>query len=219
MTSPTSPVELYGEALRGASPARVRYADGRALPLDVPRWASVAAPGDDGLLARCGSATLDVGCGPGRLVRALLGAGIACTGVDVAPVAVELARTGGGQVLHASVHDALLDGTRWSTILLADGNIGIGGDPVTLLRRVRSLLAPGGRVLVELDPPATATARVQVRLESDDRTSDWFPWAHVSVDDAAVVAGRAGLVPTETWEAAGRHFAALAAAVPASRAA
>ncbi len=212
MTAPltrTSPVELYEAALRGTGRTRVRYADGHALPLDVPRWASVAAPGDDGLLARCDGATLDVGCGPGRLVRALLGAGISCTGLDVAPVAVELARSGGGQVLHASIYDPVLDDTRWSTVLLADGNIGIGGDPVGLLRRVRSLLAPGGRVLVELDPPATATGPVSVRLEDGDRASDWFPWAHVSVDDVPDVAARAGLAVTETWHAQGRHFAAL----------
>jgi hypothetical protein len=36
-------------------------------------------------------------------------------------------------------------------VLLLDGNIGIGGDPHRLLRRVRELLTPTGRLLVELD--------------------------------------------------------------------
>ena len=42
---------------------------------------------------------------------------------------------------------------RWDTALLADGNIGIGGDPVALLARVRELLAPEGRVVVDLAAP------------------------------------------------------------------
>ena len=204
-----SPLELYGEALSGAG-AVVRYADGGARPLDVPRWTAVEAPGDAALLERCGSATLDVGCGPGRLARALLGAGVACTGVDVAPVAVALARARGAEVLQVSVHDPVLDGTRWSTVLLADGNIGIGGDPVGLLRRSASLLAPGGRVVVELDPPRSRTRRVQVRLETGAQTSSWFAWAHVSAPDVQGVALAAGLTTAETWSDAGRHFAALA---------
>ncbi|MCW2606774.1 MAG: Methyltransferase type 11 [Frankiales bacterium] len=207
-----SPLELYGEALR-AGAARVRYADGVARPRDVQRYVAADAPGDAELLARCGSATLDVGCGPGRLARALLAAGVVCTGVDVAPVAVDLARARGAQVLHASVHDPVLDGTRWSTVLLADGNIGIGGDPVNLLRRAAALLAPEGHVVVELDPPSSPSRRVQVRLETSGRASSWFPWAHVAADDVDAVALPAGLRALEAWEASGRHFVALGRAL------
>ncbi len=32
-----------------------------------------------------------------------------------------------------------------------DGNVGIGGDPVTLLTRLRELPRPGGRLLAEAD--------------------------------------------------------------------
>ncbi|MCW2776746.1 MAG: Methyltransferase type 11, partial [Frankiales bacterium] len=138
---------------------------------------------------------------------------------DLAPAAVDLARARGAQVLHASVHDPLLDGTRWSTVLLADGNIGIGGDPQALLRRSAALLAPGGRVVVELDPPATPTRQVVVRLESGEQASSWFTWAHVAVDDVASVAASAGLQAVETWSAAGRHFASLRLPVAAQVAA
>ncbi len=44
---------------------------------------------------------------------------------------------------------------RWGTALLADGNIGIGGDPVALLRRLREVLDPRGRIVVELAAPGT----------------------------------------------------------------
>ena len=210
-----SPLDLYGAALHG-DPARLRYADGRTLPLDVRRWTADRAPGDAALLARCGSATLDVGCGPGRLASALLSAGVACTGVDVAPDAVALARARGAEVLHASFCDPVLDGTRWSTVLLADGNIGIGGDPVALLRRAARLLQDDGRVVVELDPPSARTRRVRVRLEAGTTSSSWFPWAHVSAVDADAVALPAGLHVAERWTAASRHFAALGRAVPAA---
>ncbi len=39
---------------------------------------------------------------------------------------------------------------QWHWALLADGSIGIGGDPVRLLRRVAELVGPGGRALVEV---------------------------------------------------------------------
>ena len=58
---------------------------------------------------------------------------------------------------------------RWRTALLLDGNVGIGGAPVALLRRTRELLAPGGAALVELDPPGAPTVRTRVRIEAAAR--------------------------------------------------
>ena len=46
----------------------------------------------------------------------------------------------------------------WDHVLLADGNIGIGGDPLRLLHRAAHLLRPGGTVLVETDPGRTRVA-------------------------------------------------------------
>ncbi len=178
--------------------------------MDLPRWTQAPDAADAALLDRCTDPTLDLGCGPGRLTRALVGRGRSCLGVDMAPVAVALARTGGMPVLHASAFDAVLDDTRWATVLLADGNIGIGGDAVALLRRCRGLLLPAGQVLVELDPPGRPTRTVRVRIESSrGRTSSWFPWAHVGVDDIGAVAAEAGLGTPELWQLAGRWFARL----------
>ena len=66
---------------------------------------------------------------------------------------------------------------RWRHVLLADGNVGIGGDPAALLRRVAALLADAGTALVELDPPGTGLRREAARLEAG-----WFPWARLAVD-------------------------------------
>ncbi|HEU0101870.1 MAG TPA: class I SAM-dependent methyltransferase [Mycobacteriales bacterium] len=211
----TSPLELYGEDLLSARSGAsgltwLRDDDGGTYVLDLPRWVAPAGGADDALLDRCSGPTLDLGCGPGRLTRALVARGLECLGVDVAPVAVALARHGGTPVLHASAFDAVLDGTRWSTILLADGNIGIGGDPVALLARCRALLAGRGRILVELGPPGSATRTVRVRVESSSgRSSSWFPWAHVGAGDIGTAAGAAGLAVARVWHCAGRWFAEL----------
>ena len=63
---------------------------------------------------------------------------------------------------------------RWSHVLLADGNIGIGGDPLRLLERAAGLLAAGGTVLVETDPEAARHWRgsVRVRTAAGDGTVD-----------------------------------------------
>lgn len=211
----TSPADVYGEDLLTCgtgTPATTWLLDedGRRTLLDLPRWTAPPRGADLHLLERCQGSTLDIGCGPGRLTRALVGMGLPCLGVDVAPVAVAMARLGGTPVLHASVYDAVLDGAAWDTVLLADENVGIGGDPVALLTRCRQLLAPGGRVLVELEPPTARTGVVRVRVgSSSGRTSRWFPWAHVSAADAPQVAAQAGLDVTDAWQESGRWFAEL----------
>jgi len=97
----------------------------------------------------------------------------------------------------------------WRTALLLDGNVGIGGAPVLLLRRTRELLAPGGAALVELDPPGARTYRTRVRLEAPGMVSEWFRWARVGVDGLGPLAARARLAPEPPFRAGGRWFVRL----------
>ena len=129
----------------------------------------------------------------------------------MAPEAVRLARAAGGIVLHRSVFDPLPGEGRWATALLLDGNVGIGGDPVTLLARLAALLQPAGRAVVELDPPGSPSLREEVRLEGGAARSSWFPWARVSVDDVGGLARATGLSVQHCWAGGGRWFAQLAA--------
>jgi hypothetical protein len=92
-------------------------------------------------------------------------------------------------------------------VVLFDGNIGIGGDPVALLARVAELLGPDGVALVEVEPPGEPSQRLTVRLEHHGHASQWFPWARVSADDIAAGLVAAGLEPTGIEEHAGRWFA------------
>ncbi|WP_306215741.1 class I SAM-dependent methyltransferase [Actinoplanes sp. RD1] len=188
----------------------VRSASGGTLTLDAAAWVRPALPGDQGLLDRCDGPTLDVGCGPGRLTRALAGPGRPALGVDVSAVAVRLARERGASALRRDVFSALPGHGRWRHLLLADGNIGIGGDPGRLLRRCRDLLTASGRVHAEVAPPGTPGWSGPVRISaSGDAPSEPFDWAVVAADELAPLAAAHALRVLMTWEEAGRWFATL----------
>lgn len=187
----------------------LRVDDGRVLELDVARWMGAADPVDEKLLDRARGPVLDVGCGPGRHVRALHIRGVTALGLDVSPTAVALARRRGAPVVRRSVFEALPGHGRWRTALLLDGSVGIGGDPVALLHRVRELLHPRGRVLVEVEPSHVPTESMVVRIETHLRQGPWFPWARVSVEGIDELVTEAGFRAAETWEDCGRWFSAL----------
>ncbi|MFC4048228.1 class I SAM-dependent methyltransferase [Actinomadura syzygii] len=200
--------ELYEEALRGTAPVEIEHADGRRRPLPVQDWLALR-PGDAGVLDRCRGATLDVGSGPGRLTAALVRRGLPVLGIDVAPRAVALTIAAGAPALCRDVFGRVPGAGRWRTVLLADGNIGIGGDPAALLRRVLALRTQGGRVLVEVDPPGSGSRTEPLRLRSGHAVGEWFAWAHVSADGADALAASCSAAVTERWEEAGRWFVSL----------
>ena len=210
--------ELYEAALAGAAQAEVEHSDGTRVPLAVDRWLATT-PGDVSLVDRCYGPTLDVGSGPGRLTVALGERGIPALGIDVTPYAVQIAQSSGAFAILRDVFGRVPGTGRWRTVLLADGNIGIGGDPAALLRRISDLLAPDGHALVEVQAPGVPLRSGQVRLCREDAAGDWFPWAYVGADQIGDVARSAGLVLRETWTAGGRWFAALNCEPPATAAA
>jgi SAM-dependent methyltransferase len=198
---------LYSAALDGGEPLVCRDEAGRVLRLPLARWLGPAGPVDERVLDRAAGPVLDVGCGPGRHVGALARRGVLALGVDVSPVAVRLARARGATAIEASIFDRL-PGT-WGSALLLDGNVGIGGRPGALLRRVAELLAPGGLILVELEPPGCGERSVRLRLEAGGVAGEWFAWARVAVDTLDGPAAAAGLRVAERWCDEGRWFAAV----------
>ena len=204
-----SPVHLY-EAGLASLRLWVHDLRGRRARVPVADWTARSVPGDASLLTRCRGLTLDVGCGPGRLVTALATRGIEALGIDISAGVVAKARGRGVNAIHGSVFGPVPAAGRWSFALLADGNIGIGGDPAALLRRIRGLLAPRGLLHVELAAPGAPTQGMELRLEDETgRISEWFPWAEVGVDGISALAADTGLAVTERWESAGRWFASL----------
>lgn len=210
LITPLPALELYARLLRRAASghgveAVARWDDGSAAPLPVARWVAAPTESDLAIARMTRGRVLDAGCGPGRLLEALRECGRECLGLDIAPDAVALARRRGAARLGSIFGPEA--GANWDSVLLLDGNLGIGGDPVRLLSRVRDLLAPGGRAHVELD--ATCTGR-RVRIESGAHHSDWLPWARVCRGSIDSVAAGAGLRVVARSVVGGRAIAELA---------
>jgi hypothetical protein len=127
----------------------------------------------------------------------------------VCPEAIALALDGGALALQGSVFDRVPGAGDWRGILLLDGSIGIGGDPIALRRRVAALLHPAGDVWVELDPPGTPCAPVAARLEGPTGVSTAFSWPRLTPRALEAAARRAGLNIAETWMAERRPLARL----------
>lgn len=216
-TRPDHPARLLGDALAsavgGMTRARdahhMRFADGSSAPLDVERWIADPPPEELELLAGVTGPALDIGCGPGRHVVALADRGIEALGIDMLPEALEVARARGASVLECSVFEELPLAGEWATALLIDGNVGIGGHPIVLLRRVHEILRPGGVALVELEQAGVGLQAIDGRLETPAGRSTDFPWGRVGVDGVEELAAASGFEVGRVWTAAGRHFARL----------
>jgi SAM-dependent methyltransferase len=181
-----------------------------ALVMDVSRWSATADATDMSLIEEGSGPLLDIGCGPGRMVAAALTAGYSALGIDVSRAAVALAHSAGIPALHASVFDSLPREGEWMTVLLVDGNIGIGGDPTALLRRSAELLSPAGCALVEVQNDPWADRSFDCTIVGDEgAVSDSFPWSEIGGMALARRAALAGLVATESWSRDGRSFVRL----------
>jgi len=187
--------------------ARLRSLAGGFAP--AGSWFAPADGVDHRVLDRAVGPVLDVGCGPGRHAVALAERGVPTLGIDISPLALAEARRRGAVALHRSVFDRVPAAGRWRTALLLDGNIGIGGSPLTLLRRLHDVLAPRGACLVETQPPDCAPSTTLVRLELGAAAGPWFPLAIVSARALPEIAARAGFVTGEQWHDANRWFALL----------
>lgn len=202
--------EPYDLALRaGGGVLAVVARDGAERPavtLDVSAYLAAATDAERRVLALTAGPMLDIGCGPGRMVRAAIQAGRLALGIDISPAAVGLARSLGLPVLHRSVFDPLPAEGTWGTVALFDGNVGIGGDPAMLLARCAELLRPGGRMIVEThtDPVRNASYAAQLEHPAGGRSA-WFPWAEVGERAATRITLDLGM-DASTVRTGGRTF-------------
>lgn len=209
--------EPYAAALTAAGTLQLRTAaddgvdpDKPVAEYDVARWRAPADAVDRSLLNGVDGPLIDLGCGPGRMIVAAQCAGVPALGVDISAAAVRVARRAGADVVLGSVFDPLPAEGRWDTALLIDGNIGIGGDPVRLLRRAGELIRPGGSVIVESHPDPSADRRFNaVVTDRHGRASATFPWAEVGLEALLTAADEAFLIPRAAWTTSGRTFCEL----------
>ena len=210
---------IYRSAAAGSSCwARNHHGHRRELPM--ARW--MGGPdttpqdrlADEHVLGHCSSRpTLDLGCGPGRLTASLQQRGSPALGVDSSAAAVEMTRRRGGTAIRRDLFAPLPAEGSWERILLIDGNIGIGGNPVRALRRAADLLAHGGIVILEIDSPATVFCYELLRWETEQHLGHWFPWSRVGAAALGDIASAAGFLVTQVIEIHNRVIAVLTATV------
>jgi len=208
-------LEVYALALQAAFDGedprcRLHWPNGRVTDVDLARWLAEPTGRELAAMERLSGPVLDIGCGPGRHVLALNARGVECLGIDVLPTAVRLARRRGADVVQASVFGDV-PRARWASALLLDGNIGIGADPVVLLRRIRQLLRPGGDVLVELDPDEPGIRTLRFELAAADLHSRPFMWTLVGSEGIASLAVTTGFELADVRDDGSRSFAHLIA--------
>lgn len=201
---------IYDQALAGEA-CWVRNADGTRRRLRTRRWLGLGgcaadARVDRALTSCCDGPTVDLGCGPGRLVACLVERGVSALGVDISPMAVAVTRRRGAPAIQRDLFGQLPGLGRWSYAILADGNLGIGGDPLRVLARTRQLLARGGIAIVEFARPGTGLVSTSIRLETRTRTGEWFPWARVGSELADELAETARLRTVAAAEVSGRQL-------------
>lgn len=205
---------LYDRALTGER-CWIRHQDGSVHGLPVHSWLGRLRSDhafDQTMVGLCDGPTIDLGCGPGRLVANLVARGVPALGIDQSATAVDLARRSGAPALRRDVFGPLPGAGRWSTVLLADGNVGIGGDPWRVLLRAAELLCTGGQCIIEFDCATSGVQQRWVRLESDRTIGPWFRWASVGVDGARRLAADVGLTVTTMRTIGNRALATLAVA-------
>lgn len=209
MTIDFDAISAYDAAFAGSRTQVVDHIGGTES-FDVTSWAAEPDWVDCELFVDpCDADTIDVGCGPGRLVGALTSRHIPAMGIDVSKEAVRQTRVRGAFALRRDVFSTFPGEGSWAYALLADGNLGIGGDPVRLLARLAEVLAPGGRVIAEVGADGAGLVRERRQLRVDGRLSAHFDWAIVGLDAIEEVAWEAGLRLLSVTSVGGRHAATI----------
>jgi SAM-dependent methyltransferase len=176
-------------------------------------------PHDHRALGLVRGAVLDVGTGAGRTAVELQRRGIAVTGLDISPGAIEVARKRGlrDTVLNTVDAYAALARARYDTFLLLGNNLGLlegrQRAPV-LLAALAALARPGARIVAQGTDPYGTTDPVHVAYHQYNRSrgrlggqlrvrlryrllaTEWFDYLVCSVDELE------GLVAGTPWRLA-----------------
>jgi SAM-dependent methyltransferase len=180
------------------------------VDFDVRNWCEDASAIERSLLQSVRGPVLDIGCGPGRLLAAARTLGLAALGIDTSAEAVRMARGRGARALEQSSFAPVPQTGHWQSVVLLDGNIGIGGSVTALLGRCRQLLAPSGTLLVEVEADEHIDTVYPAVLEDErGNRSEAFAWARTGTAGLASRAQAAGWSVTDVRRLEGRVFCFL----------
>jgi SAM-dependent methyltransferase len=116
---------------------------------------------------------LDVGCGAGRVSLHLQNRGFGVVGIDVSPLAVQLARQRGARDVRLGTLDTAVEADeRFETILLLGNNLGLlSGERRgrTILRRLARLTTPEGRILAGSYDPYEGASELAEHYQARNR--------------------------------------------------
>lgn len=110
------------------------------------------------VLAQQPRRVLDLGCGEGWLVRALAGQGVDCVGVDGSPGLIDAAQSAGGGRFHVCTYSELAGGCNQignGFDVIAANFALLQEDIAALLRALRQLLVPRGKVVIQTVHPGS----------------------------------------------------------------
>jgi len=157
---------------------------------------------------------LDVGCGAGRVALELQERGHEVVGIDVSPLAVEIARRRGAKDVRQLAVTRVNPGLgRFDTIVMFGNNCGLLGNrrrAPWLLRRFKSVTRPGARILAEsTNPYATdrpehlafhernrrrgrMAGQLRIRIRHGVYRTPWFDYLLASPEELAGLASGTG---------------------------
>ena len=161
---------------------------------------------DHRALRLCRGQVLDIGAGAGRAAVELQRRGVAVTGLDTSPGAIEIARRRGlrDTVLTTVDRYAAVAATRYDTFLLLGGNLGLieGAERAPVFLDALARLAnPGARIVAQgTDPYGTSDpvhlsyhrrnrergrlgGQLRLRLRYRLRASEWFDYLNCSREE------------------------------------
>src|SRR5688572_10439099 len=114
----------------------------------------------DAVMSRRPQSVLDIGCGEGWLVRALVAQGVQrAVGVDVVPALIEQAQAAGGGEFRVASYKDIARGDLDLTVDVAVANFALIGKEAVdaLIRASPSLLRPHGALIVQTLHPVVAS--------------------------------------------------------------
>jgi len=122
------------------------------------------------------SRVLEIGCGPGRIARQLIGKGVDYVGIDPSLNAIEVCKTiGGGQFKRGILSDFFFPENSFNYCIM-DNVLEHISNPFDIAKEVRRILKKGGKFIINV-PSADS---IGMRLFKNNSLNPWVPF-HLSI--------------------------------------